>query len=223
MRTFKETKDAALDALKGKWGNYCCITLIYFIITGIISNIPYLFGKTNIIGIVCCVLICLALLPPLAYSLTVIFLKAYRGIDSKIADLFNGYKDFVRIFLTMFLKGIYILLWSLLLVIPGIVKAISYTMTELVLNDNPELKYDKAISRSSQLMRGHKMDYFLFALSFIGWVILCMMTFGIGYFWLIPYFHTAKAGFYNDLLAEEGRNGAGNIENEPQPEILPAE
>ena len=222
MRTFKEIKDAALAALKGKWGNYCCITLIYSLITGIISNIASLLVKVDvIIGTICCILICLALLPPFGYSLTVVFLKAYRGIDSKIADLFNGYKDFLRIVLTMLLKCIYILLWSLLLVVPGIVKTISYAMTEFVLNDNPDLKYDKAISRSSQLMRGHKMDYFLFALSFIGWAILCMMTFGIGYFWLIPYFHTAKAGFYNDLLAEEAK--AGNIGNEPQPEILPAE
>ena len=100
---------------------------------------------------------------------------------------------------TALLQAVYTFLWSLLLVIPGIVKSYSYAMTNYILLDEPELRYDAAIEKSMKLMAGNKMKLFLLDLSFIGWALLCVLTFGIGVFWLKPYVSTAHAAFYEDI------------------------
>ena len=123
-----------------------------------------------------------------------------------IGHLFDGYRDFVRIFLTLFLQAIYIFLWALLLIIPGIIKALSYAMTPFILRDRPDLQYNGAIELSMAMMKGHKWDLFWLYLSFIGWAILCLFTFFIGYFWLEPYVTSTMANFYEEVKAEyEGR------------------
>ena len=122
------------------------------------------------------------------------------------------HKQYLRITLTLLLQGIYTFLWTLLLVIPGIIKHYSYSMTSYVLHDNPELKYDDAIDRSIKLMKGHKMKLFLLDLSFIGWILLGIITCGIGMLWVYPYWLTSHAAFYNDLLEEEA---AKTAEREP--------
>ena len=184
------------------------LTLVFYAITIVISvlaggdprdyvPIHSVFGTVASLALI-----------PLSYGFAVLFLNAFRGWNERVrmSNLFDGYRDFSRVFLTLLIQGIYIVLWSLLLVIPGIIKALSYTMTAFVLNDEPGLSYDAAITRSSKLMDGHKLDFFLFSLSFIGWALLAALTFGIGFLWLVPYYSTAKAAFYHELLEEEKRN-----------------
>ena len=110
----------------------------------------------------------------------------------------------------MFLMGFYIFLWSLLLVIPGIIKMFSYSMTPYILEENPELSADEAIDRSRAMMKGHKFDLFWLILSFIGWFILCGLTLGIGLLWLMPYLNTTMAAFYEDVKADYEQNGGLN-------------
>ena len=107
----------------------------------------------------------------------------------------------------MFLMVIFICLWSLLLVIPGIIKCFSYAMTPFILEEHPELTANEAIDHSRAMMKGHKFDLFWLYLSFIGWGILCIPTLGIGTFWLIPYMQTAQASFYEDVKADYEVNG----------------
>jgi len=107
----------------------------------------------------------------------------------------------------MFLMVIFIFLWSLLLVIPGIIKCFSYAMTPYILEEHPELTANEAIDHSRAMMKGHKFDLFWLLLSFIGWLILCMFTFGIGYLWLTPYMQTSVAAFYEDVKADYEING----------------
>lgn len=97
------------------------------------------------------------------------------------------------------LRSLYILLWSLLLIIPGIIASYSYRMTAYILAEQPDLTASEAIGRSRQMMDGHKLDLFILELSFIGWDILCMLTLGIGNLWLRPYKEAAFAAFYRDL------------------------
>ncbi len=208
MKSFSEIKDSALKVLDGNWGQYVGLTFVFYAITIAVSAVaggdPRHYNPLyNALGIVAS----LALIP-LSYGFAVLFLNAFRGWSDwvKVSNLFDGYRDFSRVFLTLLIQGIYIVLWSLLLVIPGIIKALSYTMTAFVLNDEPDLSYDAAITRSSKLMDGHKLDFFLFSLSFIGWALLAILTFGIGFLWLVPYYSTAKAAFYHELLEEEKRN-----------------
>lgn len=96
----------------------------------------------------------------------------------------------------------YTLLWSLLLIIPGIVKACSYAMTPYILYDNPKLQGNAAIELSMRMMRGHKMKLCVLYLSFIGWFLLCILTLGIGFLWLKPYVQASKAAFYEDVKEE---------------------
>ena len=107
----------------------------------------------------------------------------------------------------MFLMNVFIFLWMLLLVIPGIVKMFSYAMTPFILEEHPELGANEAIDHSRAMMKGHKFDLFWLILSFIGWMILCLFTLGIGYLWLIPYMQTSIAGFYEDVKADYEING----------------
>ena len=108
---------------------------------------------------------------------------------------------------TMLWMSILIGLWSLLLLIPGIIKAFSYAMTPFIIEEYPELSSTEAIHRSRMMMRGHKFDLFWLELSFIGWGFLCLLTAGIGFFWLIPYMETSIAAFYEEVKTDYALNG----------------
>ena len=200
MLTSKEYRQLAADTLQGKWGEVAIFTLVYIAIVGAASFSPkyIVLPVSDLLSNI----ITLALLP-MQWGYYVYFLAKTRQQKADIDYLFIGYKDFGRIFGTLFLQSIYTCLWTLLLIIPGIIKAFSYAMTPYVLRDEPELSYDAAITRSSQLMRGHKAELFFLYLSFIGWALLCLLTLGIGFLLLMPYVRTAEAHFYENLLKEE--------------------
>lgn len=97
------------------------------------------------------------------------------------------------------LKSVYTFLWTLLFIIPGIVAAYRYALTSFILAENPELRASEAIARSKEMMDGQKWRMFCLDLSFIGWIILCLFTLGIGKLWLTPYQQAAQAAFYRDV------------------------
>lgn len=142
-------------------------------------------------------------LMPLGWSMSVLFLDNLRsGDEYKVGQLFEGFRDYTRVAGTMILTGIYTFLWTLLLIVPGIIKSFSYAMTAFVLRDNPELKFNGAIEKSMKMMDGHKFDLFYLYLTFIGWGLLCILTLGIGLLWFVPYMQSALAHFYEDVKAE---------------------
>ena len=130
----------------------------------------------------------------------VYLLKQYHRQETSIGDLFSQFFRFGTGFAQQFLVGLYALLWSLLFVIPGIVKTFSYAMTPFILADNPNLTANQAITRSRELMDGHKWELFVLSLTFIGWEILGTLTFGIGLLWVTPYKNAAYAAFYRQLV-----------------------
>lgn len=97
------------------------------------------------------------------------------------------------------LQSLYILLWTLLLIVPGILAAYSYSMTEYILAEHPYLTASEAITRSKELMYGNRWRLFCLQCSFIGWILLCILTMGIGNLWLTPYTNTATAAFYREI------------------------
>ena len=111
------------------------------------------------------------------------------------------------------IKYTYVMLWMLLLYVPGIVKALAYAMTEYIAVDHPDWSANQCITESRRLMDGHKWRYFCLNLSFFGWVILliiasCMpMVGGVAQYFFMPYFESAKAAFYEDLLDVETGQG----------------
>lgn len=123
-----------------------------------------------------------------------------REIGS-VKELFSQFDRFGQGFLQRFLRNLYIFLWSLLFVIPGIIKSFSYAMTPFIMADNPEMSAKEAISMSKQLMDGHKWELFCLSFSFIGWQLLAILTLGIGEIFLAPYVEAAYAVFYRDKIA----------------------
>lgn len=125
--------------------------------------------------------------------------------STTIDDLFEGFrkKNVFRSIKVGLLTGVYIFLWSLLLVIPGIIKSFSYSMAYYILLDNPEYTASEAIKKSREMMKGHKLDLFILCLSFIGWFILGVFTLGIAYFWIYPYYTTTVSYFYLNLVNKD--------------------
>lgn len=129
-------------------------------------------------------------------------LAQHDGRPHEFADLFSQFDRFGAGFAQNFLRGLYVFLWSLLFVIPGIIAGYSYAMTPYLMVDFPELTASEAIQKSKELMDGHKGDLFVLDISFFGWAILCTLTANIGHLWLNPYRNAAYAAFYRELLAQ---------------------
>ena len=179
MKTNSELKNRAIDALTGNWGLGAVITLVY----GLVMNTPTLpYRIMESVASSSFSLIALLLLP-LGFGYTILFLDVIRGIKLDFARLFDGFKDYGRILGTMLLTTVYTFLWTLLLVIPGIMKSYSYAMTLFILKDYPELQYNAAIEKSMAMMSGHKMKMFLldFELHWLGYFVL----FYFGYRFLV--------------------------------------
>ena len=190
LKQNSELRAEARAALTDKWVRAAIATLIYSAVVGGLSAIP-------VVGI-----LLLLLTLPIAYGYAIVILDVFRGSDVNIGGLFDGFSDYGRIIGTKLLQAVYTVLWTLLLVIPGIIKYYSYAMTDFILKDQPELANNGAIEKSMAMMEGNKMKLFLLDLSFIGWAILCLFTLGIGYFFLQPYMQAAHAAFYEDLKAQ---------------------
>ena len=139
---------------------------------------------------------------PLSYGLIKVILKAVREQDSKVelGDVFKGFtEDFVGNFLIGLLVTLFTALWSLLFIIPGIVKGYSYSMAFYIKADHPEYTAKQCIDESRKMMNGHKMELFLLQLSFIGWMFVGALCLGIGTLWVNAYMQTATACFYEEL------------------------
>ena len=192
MKTNSQIIAEAKASLSGRWGISIGGFLIYNVILAILQNIPFIGG----IG-------ALILGGPMVLGLIYFSLKIARDQEPDIELLFNGFKDFGKALGTYLLMVLYIFAWTLLLIIPGIIKAISYSQTFYILSQDTSIGSEEAILKSMKMMEGHKMRYFLLGLNFIPWVLLCILTLGIGFLWLIPYIHVSYAKFYIDLSGEK--------------------
>lgn len=131
-------------------------------------------------------------------------LKQHDGGKPEFSDLFSQFDRFGTGFAQRFLRNLYVFLWSLLLVIPGIVKSYSYAMTPFILAENPDMSASEAIRRSMELMDDHKVELFYLELTFLGWDILAGVTLNLGHLVLNPYKNAACAAFYRQLTAPRG-------------------
>lgn len=137
-------------------------------------------------------------------------LNLIDGRDAGFDSLFAYFSYWKTAAVTKLLRFLYIFLWSLLLIIPGIIASYSYAMTDYILAENPNLSPSTAIEKSKAMMSGNRWRLFCLHFSFIGWDILASITFGIGYLWLTPYKQAATAAFYRDVCFIEG--GTSNRE-----------
>ena len=125
-----------------------------------------------------------------------------KNTDSKpsFRDIFSGFKvKYGRNIVTLLLVGIKSVLWTLLFIVPGIIKSYEYSIIPYILADDPEISSKDAFKKAKQMMKGNKWRLFKLEFSFIGWFVLCVLTLGIGILFLIPYLNAANAEFYVEL------------------------
>lgn len=141
---------------------------------------------------------------PLEYAASHLFLKQARDDQPMdLNDLLKGFReDFGGLFLLNLMEGIFIALWSLLLIVPGIVASYSYAMCFFIRVDHPEYDWNTCLQQSKQMMKGHKMEYFVLELSFLGWQIVGALCLGVGTLWVTSYVRATRAQFYEQLCQQ---------------------
>lgn len=206
MKRAKDFRNAAWKDMKGSWGTLALIYFLYTIILGALAAVNGLNALRivflSVLSIVASVAV-LLLSGPFNLGIHISALDVSRKQPVSVGSLFEGFRSFGDSLALYILNGIFIFLWSLLLIIPGIIKTYSYSMGFFILADRPDLSGNQARKRSMYLMKGHKWQLFCLDFSFIGWYLLSLLTLGILAFWVYPYHMTARAEFYNELLVEE--------------------
>lgn len=211
MRSNQEFKALARDNLVGKWSTAILVTVVAWLLTAAFTGnngretIEYVWSNGELIktlvnynnGLFS--LLAFIIGGPINFGLTAFFMKLARYQDAQFTDLFSGFYYFSKNFVLNFLIYVFTLLWFLLLIIPGIIAMLKYSMAYYILNDNPELRPLEAIELSKQMMYGHKERLFSLWLSFLGWFLLGVFTMGIGFLYVGPYYNAAIANFYEDL------------------------
>ena len=119
--------------------------------------------------------------------------------NASIGDLFSMFNRWKTLIVAELLRSIYVFLWTLLLVIPGIIASYSYAMVPFILSEDESITPSEALKKSKEMMYGNRMRLFCLHISFLGWAILCIFTLGIGFLWLTPYLNSATADFYRDV------------------------
>ncbi|PWM51205.1 MAG: hypothetical protein DBX60_07385 [Bacillota bacterium] len=206
MKRAKDFRNAAWKDMKGSWGTLALIYFLYTIILGALAAVNGLNALRivflSVLSIAASVAV-LLLSGPFNLGIHISALDVSRKQPVSVGSLFEGFRSFGDSLALYILNGIFIFLWSLLLIIPGIIKTYSYSMGFFILADRPDLSGNQARKRSMYLMKGHKWQLFCLDFSFIGWYLLSLLTLGILAFWVYPYHMTARAEFYNELLVEE--------------------
>ncbi|MDR0976674.1 MAG: DUF975 family protein [Prevotellaceae bacterium] len=206
MKKISVLKDQAVTALEGNWLKAALVMLIYIVLidaapftagfyVGFTGGAYYYIYPSYLV---------VYLLLPMVYGYNLTFLNVKRGTKIKVGTLFEGFKEYGRIWCTLMLNLIYVWIGTMLCFIPGIYVAYATALTPFILKDYPQMKYHRAIMMSWKMMKGHKWKLFVLDLSFLGWVLLCILTLGIGFLFLSPYWYTTRAAFYDNLKEELG-------------------
>lgn len=170
----------------------CCnYFLLYFLIIG---GIEYLGEIVPILS-----LLTIIVSGPIALGISIFSLNIARNKDAKIEQLFEGFRNFGTSILAYVLMVLFIILWTILLIIPGIIAAISYSMTFFIIAEDETIGAYDALKKSKEMMNGHKWKFFCLGFSFFGWFLLSIFTLGIGLLWLAPYVNVSYVKFYDDI------------------------
>ncbi len=192
MQTASEYRRRAREALEGNiFGNTWLFMVLVVLVTGAILSVSGIIfiGPLLLIG-------------PISIGICSYTLHVVRNTEkkNKIDPLLDGFRGSVgNSILVGLLATIFTALWSLLFVIPGIVKAIAYSQCYFIALEHPEYDANTCITESRKMMNGHKWEYFCLQFSFIGWMIVGSFCLGVGTLWVSAYMNAANAAFYEDL------------------------
>lgn len=231
MFTSKEYRKIARDKLKGNWGRSVLVSFIAALLGGVsgssgagpsasstttaenisgsIASIGETFLETPFVTALAVVLIIIMLAVAfISMAIQLGHCRYYTELvlnnkSNGVGILFSRFDIFFKTVGLGLAIGFLVLLWMLLLIIPGFIAIYRYFLAPYLMAENPGISISEALSRSNDLMRGHKWRLFKLHLSFIGWALLSGLTLGIGNLWLVPYTEAANAAFYIDRT---GRN-----------------
>ena len=202
MNNSSTIRSFARESLSGNWLNAILASLIFSGVTSVVSSA---YGAVFLI------------MGALLFGLYLYYLSLIREKVGDFNLLFKAFSFsgqnlglFGKTLGVYLLMNLFIFLWLLLLIVPGIVAAYSYRMVFYILIDNPEIGVMEALRKSKEMMQGYKTKLLCLDLSFIGWGLLCILTFGVGFLWLYPYILTSQTIFYEELLNEHGLSSKSN-------------
>lgn len=159
--------------------------------------LPFILGAAAILGVWILITFFFGAAVELGYCR--FNLNLLRGENAQFSDLFSRFTLFWRALGLRIMITILTVLWTLLLIIPGIIAAYRYSMAFYIMEEDSSVGIMEAISKSKEMMVGNKWRLFCLQISFIGWSILCLFTCGIGFLWLLPYENAATAAFYLEI------------------------
>jgi uncharacterized membrane protein len=183
----------ARKSLEGHWGLAVGTFVVYLLLLVAIEYTPK-------VGWIISALIS----GPMAIGIASFSLYISREQNAKLEQIFRGFKQFGAGLGAYLLQFIFIFLWSLLLIVPGVIAALSYSMTYFVIAGDDSIGPLEAITKGKEMMRGNRWKLFCLGCRFVGWSLLCILTLGIGFLWLIPYMWVSGAQFYDDLKEVDG-------------------
>ena len=198
----KDLMTQARETLSGRWGLAVGTFFVYMLIMGAISYSPPYHhtelsggGNISVGGNILMLLVGGAF----ALGVATFSLAIARKEDAKLKMIFSGFKYYGKTLGLYLLMILFVLLWMLLLIVPGIIAAISYSLAFFLMSDDPNIGAMDAINKSKKMMYGYKWKYFCLCCRFIGWCILGILSLGIGFLWIIPYMNVSFAKFYEDV------------------------
>ena len=200
----QELKEKGKAAFKANYWKCVLAALVFAIASGGFFSNSKLNGdsiaETVFTAVIIAVLISIFLFNPLKVG-CYHFFKKNSAAPAEPGEMGFAFKNnYGNMVLTMFLEGLFIALWSLLFIIPGIVKAYSYRLVPYIISDNPDMSATEAITKSRELMKGNKWNVFVLDLSFILWAVLSVLTLGIVHiFYVQPYILATDAEVYMKL------------------------
>lgn len=193
--TCKNLRSWGRQALSGYWSTAVLGTLIFALLTILPVFILKQFFDSDVMKYVSN-LYGLLMSGLLALGYTSFLLAVFRRKPTSPVEVFYGFEQFGKSFGLFLVMNLFIMLWTLLFIIPGIIASFRYAMAFYLLADNPNIGILEAIRESKSMMQGNKAKFFFLELSFFGWILLATLTAGIGFLWVMPYMTASSVGFY---------------------------
>lgn len=193
-------KEKAKAQIKGHIGVLFAVTIIVAAITAALNtttvDIEDVWKKipTMVVSIL--------VTPAFLLGTIYVYIDLVGNKEVKATRVFDGFNSYGRAILLALLQGVFTFLWALLLIVPGIIKAISYSQGMYLIATHPEMSASEAMNESKRMMQGHKWEYFVLILSFIWWGLLFVVSCGIASIYVTPYFQATLTDYYYDLYAK---------------------